>query len=234
MNVYLSAAGLGLLGLTAMAALGLAHGHSPGRALHGSGTHSSGAHGQGGHTPQALGHRHGHAPLRAHGPRSGSHAQDARSGEAGASLLPSLMVLASPRVWLSLLLGFGLCGLLLTAISLTAALPGMVLLALAGAGAVAFETLLVQPYWNVLMTFQSRPAQSLASSVQSRAVAVTDFDPSGSGLVSLEFEGEVRQLLATLEGWEQEKGLRVRRGDPLLIQSVDEARNRCTVSTLSN
>ena len=90
----------------------------------------------------------------------------------------------------------------------------------------------VQPYWNALMNFQSRPALSLGSSGLESADAVTDFDHSGSGLVALEFEGEVRQLLATLDTAEQQRGLRVRRGDKLHIESIDEERNRCTVSSV--
>ena len=233
MNVFLYATGFGLLGLTAMAALGLAHGHSPGRVAQGHVAQVHAAHGGQAHGLPLPGTGHsgqGHGP----GLVKGHISHAAAAHEQGASYLPSLMVLASPRVWLSLLLGFGLIGLLLTGIPLTARLPQVLLLALAGAGGVAFELWLVQPYWNALLRFQSSPALSLGSSVQSRAVAVTDFDPTGSGLVSLEFEGEVRQLLAILEGWEREKGVRVRRGDPLLIQTVDEARSRCTVSTLSD
>ncbi len=233
MNVFLYATGFGLLGLTAMAALGLAHGHSPGHAAQGHGTQghvTHGGHAHGLHLPGSghSGQGHGPALVKGHTPHA------AATQEQGASYLPSLMVLASPRVWLSLLLGFGLIGLLLTGVPFTAQLPQVFLLALAGAGGVAFELWLVQPYWNALLRFQSRPALSLGTSVQSRAVAVTDFDRTGSGLVSLEFEGEVRQLLATLEGWDREKGVRVRRGDPLLIQTVDEARSRCTVSALGD
>ena len=96
----------------------------------------------------------------------------------------------------------------------------------------AFNGLVIQPYWNALMNFQSRPALSLGSSGLESADAVTDFDHSGSGLVALEFEGEVRQLLATLDTAEQQRGLRVRRGDKLHIESIDEERNRCTVSSV--
>ena len=209
MNVYLSATVVGLLGLIGMAALGLAHGHSPGGGSHG-------GHGHNGHSSHSAASRGHHRA----------------SGDTGGSVLSSVLILTSPRLILSVILGFGLIGLLLSTFPLTSHLPTAMLLGLAGAGGVAFNGLMVQPYWNALMNFQSRPALSLGSSGLESADAVTDFDHSGSGLVALEFEGEVRQLLATLDTVEQQRGLRVRRGDKLHIESIDEERNRCTVSSV--
>ena len=222
MNVYLSATVVGLLGLIGMAALGLAHGHSPGGR-----SHSGHSHGGHGHSSHGHGSHNGHAPHNAvaRGPHRAS-------GDSGGSVLGSVLILTSPRLILSVILGFGLTGLLLSAIPLASHLPSAMLLALAGAGGVAFNSLVIQPYWNALMNFQSRPALSLGNSGLESADAVTDFDHSGSGLVALEFEGEVRQLLATLDTAEQQRGLRVRRGDRLRIESIDEERNRCTVSSL--
>ena len=215
MNVYLSATVVGLLGLIGMAALGLAHGHSPGGRSHGG--HSQNGHGHSGHGGHSL-----------HSTAARGHHR--ASGDSGGSVLGSVLILTSPRLVLSVVLGFGLTGLLLSAFPLTSHLPTTVLLALAGAGGMAFNGLLIQPYWNALMNFQSRPALSLGDSGLESADAVTDFDHSGNGLVALEFEGEVRQLLATLATAEQQRGLRVRRGDRLRIESIDEERNRCTVS----
>ena len=217
MNVYLSATVVGLLGLIGMAALGLAHGHSPGGRSHG-------GHGHGGNGS------HGHNGRSSHSAAAREHHR--ASGDTGGSVLSSVLILTSPRLILSVILGFGLIGLLLSAFPLTSHLPTAMLLGLAGAGGVAFNGLVVQPYWNALMNFQSRPALSLGSSGLESADAVTDFDHSGSGLVALEFEGEVRQLLATLDTAEQQRGLRVRRGDKLHIESIDEERNRCTVSSV--
>ena len=228
MNVYLSATVVGLLGLIGMAALGLAHGHSPGGRSHGGHSynghgHSHNGHGHSGHSS------HGHSN---HGPHSAARGHHQASGDSGGSVLGSVLILTSPRLILSVILGFGLIGLLLSAFPLTSHLPAAMLLALAGAGGVAFNGLLVQPYWNALMNFQSRPALSLGNSGLESADAVTDFDHAGNGLVALEFEGEVRQLLATLAPAEQQRGLRVRRGDRLRIESIDEERNRCTVSSV--
>ena len=211
MNVYLSATVVGLLGLIGMAALGLAHGHSPGGRSHGG---------------------HGHNNHNAHGLHSAAARGHHRASGDSGSVLSSVLILTSPRLILSVILGFGLVGLLLSAFPLTSQLPAAMLLALAGAGGVAFNGLVIQPYWNALMNFQSRPALSLGNSGLESADAVTDFDHSGSGLVALEFEGEVRQLLATLDTAEQQQGLRVRRGDRLRIESIDEERNRCTVSSV--
>jgi translation initiation factor IF-1 len=232
MNVYLFATVLGLVGLTSMAALGLSHGHSPGaRGGHPSGVHSHGAHA---HSGAHLSPRGPHLgpPHQRHGP-PGVHASHASPTTGHGSWLNSLLMLTSPRVLLSALTGFGLSGLLLLGLPLTASLPGPALLLLAVLGGLAFERLLIQPYWNALMNFQSRPAQSLSSAAFSPADAVTDFDASGHGLIALEFEGEVRQLLATLDHRQRVHGVKVRRGDRLVIESIDEARNRCTVASLN-
>ena len=215
MNVYLFATVLGLLGLVVMAVLG---------GLHSAGGH---AHGHTGHTPGHAGAgsaHHGQTGLRdlhhgagyAHGPVAGGAAW--------------LLTLASPRVLLSLALGFGLTGLLLAQL-----LPGVLLLAAALLGGILFETLLIRPYWSFLLRFESRPALTLASVSGGPAQAATDFDARGAGLISFELNGETRQMLAHLitSGPDaflpQAKGVLVRRGEALTIESIDEQSNRCTV-----
>lgn len=202
MNVYLAATVLGLLGFTVMAASGLARGH---------------------HAP---GHQYPSPGPPGHGHRGPAHSHHAHSK--GGGLLLTLM---SPRVIFSIMVGFGLTGLVLDSIDvpLPVTLRGLVALT----GGVLFERLFVQPYWDALMMFQSRPARSLSSVTMTRAQAVTDFDQAGQGVVALEFEGEVRQLLATQVAYEHAAGLRIKRGDVLQLGTVDEARNRCTVSTLN-
>ncbi|WP_425144858.1 hypothetical protein [Deinococcus sp.] len=218
MNLYLSATVLGLAGLLGMAALGLAHGQSPGGQSPG---------GQSpGHHHHAGGH--GHAPHLGRGHPPGSLRAATRAPGQGGGW-QALLTLTSPRVLLSAVLGFGLSGLLLSA--LPWGLPAAALLTLALLGGLAFEHWLILPYWNALLRFQSRPAQSLGSAVQSRAEVVSDFDASGSGLVRFEFEGEVRQLLARLEPGERGRGVRLRRGDAVRIEAIDEQRNACTVSS---
>ncbi|UBV45244.1 hypothetical protein LAJ19_20820 (plasmid) [Deinococcus taeanensis] len=211
MNVYLSAAAFGLLGLLAMAGLGLAHGHSPGARPHG------------GTLPR---HPAPHSAPQA-GPVHSPH-----SASPGGSWLGTALLLTSPRVVFSVLLGFGLVGLVLTGLPLTAAWSAGAVWLGAGMGGLAFERWVTGPYWNALMTFQSRPARSLSSTVLSAAQAVTDFDQDGHGLVLLEFEGEIRQLLAVQSAAERAGGLRIRLGDRVRVEQVDEERHRCTVSQL--
>jgi len=203
MNLSLASLVLGLLGLIVMALSGVAHTH-----------HASGHHPPGHHPPASGPPGHGH-----HGPAHHAH------GKAGSILL----TLMSPRVLFSVMIGAGLTGLLLEGEPLPGAFRDVVALI----GGVLFERFVVQPYWNALMTFQSRPARSLGSVAMTHAQAMTDFDQVGQGLVALEFEGEVRQLLATQVTYEHAAGLRIKRGDLLQLDTVDEAHNRCTVSTLN-
>jgi hypothetical protein len=134
-------------------------------------------------------------------------------------------VLLSPRVIFSALVGFGAVG-----IALRAMLAGPWLFAAALAGGIAFEALLIGPVWNLLLRFGSRPALTLDHGVMDEAEAVTAFDAQGDGLVKLVVDGQVVQLLGTLAAAERAAGVRVRAGDRLVIESVDGARQRCTVS----
>ena len=204
MDLYISSLLLGALGLGAMALSGL--GHSGGHAGHGLFGH--GAHGHG-----APGHIHGGA----HG--HGSHAH----GQHG-SFLWAVM---SPRFLFSLALGFGAVGELLHPM-----LGGPLLFVAALGGGVLFERLLVAPLWNFSMRFASTPAVTLESSVADEATAVTAFDANGQGIVSLEVDGQVVQILATLQPGDQNLGVRVRAGQRVRIEDVNPGTNRCTVSLL--
>lgn len=216
MNVYLFATVLGLLGLVLMAVLGGLHttagGHAHGHAGHTPGHSGAGSPHQEHAGFKALHHGAGHP----HGPPAGGAAW--------------LLTLASPRVLLSLALGFGLTGLLLAHL-----LPGVLLLAAAVLGAVLFEGLLIRPYWSFLLRFESRPALTLASVSGGPARAATDFDPHGAGLITFELNGETRQMLAHLKTTvpdataPQARSVTVRRGEALTIESIDEPTNRCTV-----
>jgi hypothetical protein len=73
---------------------------------------------------------------------------------------------------------------------------------------------------------------TLESAVEDEARAVTSFDASGHGLVAVELDGQVVQLLATLTATERNAARKVRAGDRLRIEAVDAARNRCTVTYL--
>jgi hypothetical protein len=133
----------------------------------------------------------------------------------------------SPRTLFSLFLGFGTAGLLLRP------MLGGVTLALASIlGGIIFERFIVSPLWNFTMRFASRPATTLESAIADEATAVTSFDANGQGIVSLEVDGHVVQILATLQANDRLLGSRVRAGQRLRIETVDEVKNCCTVSVL--
>jgi hypothetical protein len=132
-----------------------------------------------------------------------------------------------PRVAFSVLVGFGAAGLLLRPV-----LPEPALLLTSLGAGLAFEWLLVAPLWRFLFRFASTPAMSLESVVSDEARAVTGFDANGNGLVAVELDGQIIQLLATLNASERSTARKVRAGDRLRIEAVDDTRNRCTVTYL--
>ena len=128
-------------------------------------------------------------------------------------------------MWFSLLVGFGATGLLLQRYASGAGRVGLAL-----AGGLVFETLLVRPLWSLAARFASDPALTLETGVMDDAEAVTGFNPQGEGLVRLELDGQVVQLLGVLAPGDRAAGVRVSAGDRLLVEAVDPARQRCTVS----
>ncbi len=181
-----------------------------------------------------VGHSHG---THGHGPAHDSHAGDGHTthvpagarhtGVRGASSASRLLALLQPRVAFSVLVGIGASGLLLRPLIPE---PGLLVASL-GAG-LLFEWGLVAPLWRFLFRFASEPAQTLESVVSDEARAVTSFDANGNGLVAVELDGQVVQLLATLNTTERAAARKVRAGDRLRIEAVDDTRNRCTVTYL--
>lgn len=98
------------------------------------------------------------------------------------------------------------------------------------AAAAAFEMLLVGPLWRFLFRFESRAAATLESSIEDDARAVTGFDADGCGLVAIDVDGQVVQLLATLAADDRSRGVRIHSGDVVRIAAIDAARGRCTVT----
>lgn len=201
-DIYLIALALGVVGLGAMAVLGFS------AQGHGGGAHHIGGR-AGGHAQGS----HGHAGGRLAG------------GSRGA--MQPLIALLSPRVLFSLCLGVGTTGLLLTPV-----LGGATLLGASLVGGIAFERLFVTPLWNFAFRFESRPALTLESAVSSEATATSTFDADGHGLVAVEVDGQVMQVLGTLQDSHRAMGVTVRAGAKVRIEDVDVARNRCTVSLL--
>jgi hypothetical protein len=204
--MFLASMVLGLVGLLVMALLGMGHGHGP--------------HGHAGHG--AHGHAGGHGQVGTHGHNASGHASHV--GHSHDSSLAKFLGLISPRTLFSLALGFGAVGLVTQNF-----LPWWLGLPVAVIGALLLETLLVYPYWNWLMGFASAPADTLDSLVRAKARAVMNFDANGSGLIRLELDGQVRQVLGTLRP--DQRGLSVLTGDAVRVEAVD-AQGNCVVSKL--
>jgi hypothetical protein len=223
MDPYTFSLTLGSIGLGVMALSGFAqaahagHGH----AAHGHGQAHTG-HGHAGHARGHAGHSHaGHGDATHAVVAAGRHVGGRGTGAS------RLLALLQPRVAFSLLVGFGAAGLLLRPLL---GEPALLVTSL-GAG-LLFEWGLVAPLWRFLFRFASEPALTLESVVSDEARAVTSFDANGNGLVAVELDGQVVQLLATLNAAERAAARRVRAGDRLRIESVDDIRNRCTVTYL--
>jgi len=198
-SLALGAAGLGIMGLSGF-------------------THTVGHHGAHGH----AGHAGQHGLSARAGMRGGARTGGVRGvGRLGGRALWALL---SPRPLFSLLVGFGAVGLILQPL-----IPGILLLPLAVLGAGVFEFGVMRPLWNFLFRFESAPAMTLESCIGDEARAATSFDAKGNGLIALELDGQVVQLLGSLRPEDRDAGIRVRAGDPVFIDDVDAARNRCTV-----
>ena len=197
--MFLTAMVLGLVGLIAMAVLGLSHGgHHGQQSSHG---HHEVGHGH---------HTHGNHQHSSHSHGSSEH-----------NALGQLLIFLSPRAIFSLALGFGAVGMTVSF------LPQFLAVIVAGAGAILFERLLVQPYWNALFRFASMPAKNLESVKGATATANTNFDANGQGLIELELDGQVRQVLGTLK----DKTMIVTRGQQIRIEAVNSD-GSCIVSKI--
>lgn len=220
MDIYLTSLAIGGVGLVAMAASGIGqHGHGGHDGGHG------GGHASGGHSGHDLGHTGTHHVGSGHSAHG--HTGHGHTGHTGDS--HPLLSLMSPRLLFSVCLGLGTTGVLLQRV-LPAQLTGIVLFAAAAAGGLAFERLLVRPLWNALFRFESTPALTLESAVATEAKAVSNFDANGQGLIAIEMDGQVVQLLGTLQADDRAMSGRVAAGTRLRVEEVDAARNRCTVS----
>ncbi|HEY4320013.1 MAG TPA: hypothetical protein VGM77_02455 [Gemmatimonadales bacterium] len=204
MDPYIFSLILGLVGLAAMAVTGI-------------GRHGSGGHGgHGGHGGGHAGHGGSHA---GHGSHAGAH------GISGGRIAG--WALMSPRLLFAALIGFGLAG-----IALRSLLGGTVLLLVAILAGIVVERLFVNPLWNFAMRFASNPALTIESATFSEARVVSNFDHHGQGIIALEVDGQVQQILATLSPEDRANGARVRAGQLVRVDEVDGARHRCIVSVL--
>lgn len=169
----------------------------------------------GGHHGQHSNHGH---DVHTHGQHSHSSHHHGTNDHSFAS---KLLIFLSPRTIFSLALGFGAIGMTVSF------LPQVLAVLVAGAGAILFERLLVQPYWNAMFKFASTPAKNLESVKGATATANTNFDANGQGLIELELDGQVRQVLGTL----QDKTTSVARGQQVRIEAVNSD-GSCIVSKI--
>ena len=207
---------VGLVGLIAMAIPAFAHGH----ALSGHGA----AHGIG----HGLGHGGaGHGGLHA----ALTPAPGGARGVAAQLLIPAdpaqhsrWRFVPSPRAVFSVLALYGAFGnagvhafhLALPLAALAAALPALLV-----------EWTLVRPLWRMLFRLQASESSPLEQLALSEAEAVVPFR-NGRGIVSTVRDGRRVQLSACLRS--DQIAVPVRVGDRLLIEEVDAARERVTVS----
>lgn len=223
MDTYLTSFALGGVGLVAMALSGISregHGHAghAGHGAHGAAGVGHAGHGHAGHGHAADGH------VAHHGTHDGHHAT---AGAHHGGMQQALLSLMSPRLLFSLALGFGASGLLLRQWA-----GGVPLLLMALVGGLLFERVIVTPIWNLTFRFASNPALTLESALMGEARAVTSFDANGQGLIAIEIDGQVVQLLGTLQRDDRALRVRVPAGARLRVEDVDAARNRCSVSLL--
>ena len=208
MTPYMLLLILGGLGLAAMALVG--------------GVRHGGAHaGHAGHTGHAhTGHGHARGgPSHSHG---GAHHPSIK--ESASKALSSLI---SPRILFALCLGIGTSG-----VFAQKWISGPILLAIALAGGLFFERFIVGPIWKQALRFESAPALTLESAVGSEATVASAFDKNGQGLVAIEVDGQLVQLLGTLQGSDHALATRVPAGTRVRIEQVDPAKNRVTVSLI--
>jgi hypothetical protein len=163
---------------------------------------------------------HGHAGHAGHG----AHGGNLRSIKT--TQQNPLLALMSPKLLFSVCVGLGASGLLLRPLLGN----GVILFGCALAIGIVFERALVTPIWNFAFRFASEPALSLESVLSSDATAVTSFDTSGHGLIAVEVDGRLIQMLGTLQKVDRELHVKVVAGAKLRVEEVDEKRNRCTVS----
>lgn len=218
MDLYVTSLALGAVGLAAMALGGTG-------SKHGSSSHGHHTHGGNGHGGAHHGVAHHGAAHSANAHHGSAHHGDSHGHKEVVG--HSVLALLSPRVLFSLALGLGASGVIARS-----AFDGILLFTVAAGGAILFERLVVTPLWNLGFKFESAPALTLESAVTSEATVVSTFDANGQGLIAVEVDGLVMQVLGTLSADSRAIAGRVTVGTRVRIDDVDAARNRCTVSLL--
>jgi hypothetical protein len=235
---------VGIVGFIAMTILGFVHVGGGHHAVDG-GTHAIGHGGHGvGH---GIAHGSGHAlgtdsgmhsvahsssaPTAGHQANGGHAVVTKASGEISSALESNNQMTApwwaavSPLDLFSLSMGAGATGILLQPYLHPTALG------LASAGGALLVTFgIIRPLIGALTRFASRPSEGLEGMIAKEATAATKFDSTGKGLIAVTLDGQIIQVLATLERAEHSNGIQVKKGDCVTITEVDTSRNTCRVT----
>lgn len=132
----------------------------------------------------------------------------------------------SPLDIFSVCLGTGAAGLLLR----EALRANPYLLEFAIAIGIAFDLIVARGMIKLALRFAAEPSIGLEGMVMHPVKAATAFDKEGRGLIEIVLDGQSSQLLATLDKAEVEQGIRVGKGDMLLVVEVNAKCNTCRVS----
>jgi hypothetical protein len=221
LDIYLSCLIGGALALAILALCGLGFHHIGVRPGIGHSGHTA----RGGFV-RASAHRVGHHPSgqkTVPGQTSPDRLDSQTAGQPARDLVSGLLTWLSPAYICGAIIGFGATGTLLSPI-----LQGWLQFGLALAGAYIICFFCIRPLLTGVEKWASLPAKTLSDAVLENGTAVTDFDAKGYGLVRLNLDGQVVQLLGQLAPDEQPDP-RVRSGETLFVRSVEPVRQRCVV-----
>ena len=207
MDIYLSCLIGGGVALAVLAFCGIGFHHIGIRPGVGHTSHAPGGH------IRASAHQTGHPP-------SG---RNTLPNQAVSNLITGLLTWLSPAYLAGAIIGFGATGTLLKPI-----LHGWLQLGAALIGAYIICFFCIRPLLTGVQKWASLPAKTLTDALLENGTAVTDFDAKGYGLVRLNLDGQVVQLLGQLVP-EEQSGARVRSGETLFVRSVDTRKQRCVV-----
>ncbi len=227
--MYLMLLFIGSLGFISMTLLGFLHGGGSAKA--GSHPLSGHSHALGGHSHAMGGHVHSAAPVVHHGHAGTHHAAHPVSTEgnqgpalARSNLLMNLFVI-SPLDVFSFAIGAGAIG-----VACKNLLPATPLALSAILGAVVFNYGVIKPIMANLLKFGTTPSTGLEGMIAQTGTALTTFDSCGRGLVQLKMDGQLIQLLASIDNAELHRGVHVHKGDEVVVIEVDGQKNTCRVT----
>lgn len=233
MSIYYLLVLFGSGGLAILAMLGFVHGHGPsghghghghtghggGNALtHGGKLHLAKFHSAKLHSAKIQGGKlHGH---------DGSAANSVKTGILDVSRGLALSLL-SPVDIFSFVIGAGLAG-----VAFGSFLRGPLLAFALIAGALLFNFGVTKQVLRVFLSFAAKPSEGLEGSVRQSAIAESNFNHEGQGLVRLTLDGQLCTMLGRLDPMDASDGTAVCKGDELVVIEVDARRNQCLVAKL--